>query len=66
MIFHGAETQGIRSDRTKANLRKSYYIPAHDRIALELGYATATKGWDVINRMDIPDGWTIVSNAYKN
>jgi glycosyltransferase involved in cell wall biosynthesis len=66
VIFHGAETQGIRSDRTKSNLRKSYSIPAHDRIALALGYATATKGWDVINRMDIPDGWTIVSNASKN
>jgi glycosyltransferase involved in cell wall biosynthesis len=66
VIFHGAETQEIPSDRTRDNLRKSYSIPAHGRIALALGYATATKGWDVINRMDIPDGWTIVSNASKN
>ena len=66
VIFHGAEIQDIRSDRTKANIRKSYSIPAHGRIALALGYATATKGWDVINRMDIPDGWTIVNNASKN
>jgi glycosyltransferase involved in cell wall biosynthesis len=33
---------------------------------LALGYATATKGWDVIEKMEIPDGWTIVINASKN
>ena len=66
VIFHGAEKQDYTSNRSKADLRKSYSIPVHGRIALALGYATATKGWDVIEKMEIPDGWTIVINASKN
>ena len=66
VIFHGAKKQGSTADRTKADLRKSYSIPADGRVALALGYATATKGWDVIKKMDIPDGWTIVNNTSKN
>lgn len=27
---------------------------------------TATKGWDVIEKMKIPKGWTIVVNSSKN
>jgi hypothetical protein len=44
VIFHGAKKQGSTADRTKADLRKSYSIPADGRVALALGYATATKG----------------------
>jgi glycosyltransferase involved in cell wall biosynthesis len=66
VIFHGAEKQDYTSNRSKSDLRKSYSIPVHGRIALALGYATATKGWDVIQKMEIPDGWTIVINASKN
>jgi glycosyltransferase involved in cell wall biosynthesis len=66
VIYHGAEKQHYTLDQNKADLRKAYSLPANGRIALALGYATATKGWDVIEKMEIPDGWTIVINASKN
>ena len=66
MIYHGAERQDYSSGRSKIDLRDSYSLPPDGRIALALGYATATKGWDVIDKMDIPEGWTIVINASKN
>lgn len=66
VFYHGAERQKFLPVRSKSELRKSFSIPAHGRIALALGYATATKGWDVIEKMDIPEPWTIVINASKN
>jgi glycosyltransferase involved in cell wall biosynthesis len=66
VIFHGAEKQDFTTSRNRSDLRKSYSIPVDGRVALALGYATATKGWDVIEKMDIPHGWTIVINASKN
>ena len=27
---------------------------------------TATKGWDILKKMNIPKGWTIVINSSKN
>ena len=33
------------------------------RIALAVGYKTKNKGWDILERMDIPDGWIVVSNS---
>jgi glycosyltransferase involved in cell wall biosynthesis len=66
VIFHGAEQQDFESDQIKSKIKKSYSIPEQGRIALALGYATATKGWDMIEKMDIPDHWTIVINPSKN
>jgi glycosyltransferase involved in cell wall biosynthesis len=66
VIFHGAERQDFESDQIKSKIKKSYSIPEQGRIALALGYATATKGWDMIEKMDIPDHWTIVINPSKN
>jgi glycosyltransferase involved in cell wall biosynthesis len=36
------------------------------KIALALGFLTATKGWDILENMDIPSDWTIVLNHSKN
>jgi glycosyltransferase involved in cell wall biosynthesis len=66
VIFHGAERQDFGSGQIKSEIKKLYSIPEHGRIALALGYATATKGWDMIEKMDIPDHWTIVINPSKN
>jgi glycosyltransferase involved in cell wall biosynthesis len=66
LIFHGGERQDFGSGQIKSEIKKSYSIPEQGRIALALGYATATKGWDMIEKMDIPDHWTIVINASKN
>ena len=66
VIFHGADRQDSGSGQIKSEIKKSYSIPEQGRIALALGYATATKGWDMIEKMDIPDHWTIVINPSKN
>ena len=66
VIFHGADRQNSGSGQIKSEIKKSYSIPEQGRIALALGYATATKGWDMIEKMDIPDHWTIVINPSKN
>jgi glycosyltransferase involved in cell wall biosynthesis len=41
-------------------------LPREGRIALALGFRTATKGWDVLAKMKIPDGWSIVVSSSKN
>ena len=64
VIFHGAERQDL--GQSKSDLRKLFSIPDGRRVALALGYATKTKGWDVIEKMKIPDPWIIVMNASNN
>jgi glycosyltransferase involved in cell wall biosynthesis len=43
-----------------------FNLPESGRIALALGFMTATKGWDIIRKMNIPEGWTVVVNSSKN
>jgi glycosyltransferase involved in cell wall biosynthesis len=65
VILHGAEASssvGI----SKKEARKMFNLPESGRIALALGFMTATKGWDIIEKMNIPEGWTIVVNSSKN
>lgn len=66
IIFHGAERNKFPGVSAKKEVRKLLSLPQEGRIALVLGYATATKGWDIIEKMRIPDGWTIVINASTN
>ncbi|MFZ0515027.1 MAG: glycosyl transferase, partial [Candidatus Nitrosopolaris sp.] len=36
------------------------------QIALALGFRTATKGWDILEKMKVPKGWTIVVSSSEN
>src|SRR6185436_6761758 len=36
------------------------------RIALAIGFNTSTKGWDILNEIDIPENWLIIVNSSKN
>ncbi|HEU4823201.1 MAG TPA: glycosyltransferase family 4 protein [Nitrososphaeraceae archaeon] len=65
VILHGAEPSSSLGI-SKKEARKSFNLPESGRIALALGFMTATKGWDIIQKMDIPEGWTIVVNSSKN
>jgi len=40
--------------------------PYNKKIALALGFLTATKGWDIFRKMDMPSKWVIVLNHSKN
>ena len=41
-------------------------LPQAGAIALALGFRTAIKGWDVLVKMKIPDGWSVVVSSSKN
>jgi len=65
LIYHGAEPNTSPPlDRSK--VRKMFSLPEHEKIALAVGFMTATKGWDIIGKMKVPDGWKVVINTARN
>ena len=65
LIYHGAEpSSSPPMDRNDA--RKMFSLPEHEKIALAIGFMTATKGWDIIGKMKVPEGWKIVINTSQN
>jgi hypothetical protein len=65
LIYHGAEpSTSPLLDRNEA--RRMFSLPEHDNIALAVGFMTATKGWDIIGKMKVPDGWKVVVNTSRN
>jgi glycosyltransferase involved in cell wall biosynthesis len=65
LIYHGAEPKVINPP-PKKEIRREFGIPEDRHIALASGFLTATKGWDIIRKMKIPDGWNIVVNSSRN
>jgi glycosyltransferase involved in cell wall biosynthesis len=64
-IFHGAEPSLV--NRPAKEVARSYYsLPLDRRIALALGFATHTKGWEILKEMKIPDNWIILVNHSRN
>jgi glycosyltransferase involved in cell wall biosynthesis len=51
---------------TKEVARSYYSLPLDRRIALALGFATHTKGWEILKEMKIPDNWIILVNHSRN
>ncbi|MBA3749950.1 MAG: glycosyltransferase family 4 protein [Nitrosopumilus sp.] len=65
VIFHGAEPfHSIEIDQKEA--RRILLLPENERIVLVQGFLTASKGWNIIKKMYIPDGWKLVINYSKN
>ena len=54
VILHGAESSSVYISQDEA--RKLFNLPESGRIALALGFMTATKGWDIIEKMTYPKG----------
>ncbi len=65
VIYHGAEAY-LYPRPTKKDARAKFSLPQEGRIALALGFRTATKGWDILAKMKIPDGWSMVISSSKN
>jgi glycosyltransferase involved in cell wall biosynthesis len=65
VIYHGAESF-MSSRPTKEEARTRFSLPQQGRIALALGFRTATKGWDILTKIKVPDGWSIVVSSSKN
>jgi glycosyltransferase involved in cell wall biosynthesis len=67
VIYHGAEPSSqILSRPTKKEARSKFSLPQDRRIALALGFMTTTKGWDILEKMNVPDDWVVVVNSSKN
>ena len=64
-IYHGAEAL-VPPTLSKSEARHYFSISEEYKIALALGFLTKTKGWDLLNDIDVPKGWKIVVNSAKN
>ena len=65
IIYHGAESN-TPFPSTKEIARQRFSLPSEGRIALAVGFRTATKGWDIFHKMNVPVDWTIVINSSRN
>lgn len=65
VIYHRSESL-LPKFVSKNQARRQFSIPGNYKIALALGFATKTKGWDLLNKMKVPEGWKIVVNSSKN
>lgn len=65
IIYHGAEPSAPNPG-SKEEARLKFSLPEGGKIALASGFVTATKGWDLLNKMNVPEGWNIVINGSKN
>ena len=66
IIYHGSEPIIIFDPTIKAKARTKFSLSHTNRIILALGFRTNTKGWDILDKMDIPIDWTVVMNSSKN
>jgi len=69
IIYHGAEPamSTFRISKNEARLRFSSLPQGNsDRIALAFGFMTVAKGWDILEKMKVPENWTIVVNSSVN
>ena len=64
VIYHGAEP-AILPSVPKAKAREIFSLPPDKMIAVAIGFGTATKGWDILSKIDMPDGWIMVLNSSK-
>ncbi|MGG6461015.1 MAG: glycosyltransferase [Candidatus Eiseniibacteriota bacterium] len=65
LIYHGSESH-IWPPPDRNDARKIFSLPVESKIALASGFMTATKGWDVIRKMKVPEGWKVVVNSSRN
>jgi glycosyltransferase involved in cell wall biosynthesis len=65
VIYHGAEPN-LNKHVNKKDAREAFSLPLNRKIALFFGFMTHTKGWDILDDMDIPDDWVVVINQSEN
>jgi glycosyltransferase involved in cell wall biosynthesis len=65
VIYHGAEPN-LNTPLKKKEARDTFSLPLNRKIALFFGFMTHTKGWDILNNLDIPADWVMVINQSKN
>jgi glycosyltransferase involved in cell wall biosynthesis len=67
VIYHGSEPYtSIDIEQKQARELLSLPIDKDEKILLVQGFLTITKGWDIIRKMNIPNGWKVVVNYSKD
>ena len=64
VIYHGAEP-AISPPVSKAKAREIFSLPQDKMIAVAVGFSTATKGWDILTKMEMPKSWIMLLNSSK-
>jgi glycosyltransferase involved in cell wall biosynthesis len=64
VIYHGADP-AISPPISKAKARERLFLPQDKMIAVAIGFSTASKGWDILSKIDMPNGWIMVLNSSK-
>ncbi len=64
VIYHGAEP-AVSPPVSKAKARETFSLPQDKKIAVAIGFSTATKGWDILTKMEMPNGWVMLLNTSK-
>ena len=64
IIYHGAEP-AIMNVTNKKEARKEFSLPIEKKIAVVIGFQTVTKGWDLLNKVKMPEDWIMVINSTK-
>jgi glycosyltransferase involved in cell wall biosynthesis len=64
VIYHGADP-AISQPISKAEARARFSLPQDKMIAVAIGFSTATKGWDILSKIEMPNGWIMVLNSSK-
>jgi glycosyltransferase involved in cell wall biosynthesis len=65
IIYHGAEPYD-QTITEKKESRAILSLPQDSKLALAVGFRTASKGWDLLEKMNIPYGWKVVVNSSKD
>jgi glycosyltransferase involved in cell wall biosynthesis len=65
IIYHGAEPYD-QTITEKKESRAILSLPQDSKLALAVGFRTASKGWDLLEKMNIPYGWKVVVNFSKD
>lgn len=64
VIYHGADP-AVSPPVSKSEARTRFSLPQDKMIAVAIGFSTATKGWDILSKIEMPNGWIMVLNSSK-
>jgi glycosyltransferase involved in cell wall biosynthesis len=64
VIYHGADP-AIFPPVAKAEARAKFCLPQDKMVAVAIGFGTTTKGWDILSKIEMPNGWLMVLNSSK-
>jgi glycosyltransferase involved in cell wall biosynthesis len=64
VIYHGAEP-AIYPIPSKQEARVRLSLPRDKMLAVAIGFRTIAKGWDILDKIEMPKDWMLVLNSSK-